>query len=123
MVKERIIEEKKGYGLGRILGRIQLPIQEGPQQQVQQQQVLQLVEQQQDQQQVPHAQVQQHVQGEAPHVQGQENPKEFMLDFITLMNSLGANLSMLGTKLKRAQELFPNNSLVKNVEEFMGKRS
>lgn len=44
-----------------------------------------------------------------------------MEEFISLINSLGIKLSELGTKLKKAQELFPGNALVKKVEEFITK--
>ncbi|XP_056689464.1 uncharacterized protein [Spinacia oleracea] len=81
MVKDRIIEERKGYGLGRILDKIELPEPEVPQENVphnvQGEAVQQLVQQP----------VQQNVQGEAHNVQQQENPKDFMMDFIMLMNN------------------------------------
>ena len=73
--------ERKGYGLGRILDRIELPEPEVPQENVPQENVPHNVQGEAVQQ-----PVQQNVQGEAHNVQQQENPKVNIIIFLMFRN-------------------------------------
>ncbi|XP_056698382.1 uncharacterized protein [Spinacia oleracea] len=54
-------------------------------------------------------------------IEEKQTRKEFMDEFVGIIQAVGDNLSKLSDSLKKAQEFFPGNELVSKVEEFLSK--
>ncbi|XP_021761131.1 uncharacterized protein LOC110725963 [Chenopodium quinoa] len=54
-------------------------------------------------------------------VQVEESPEVFMNDFVSLVKETSTNLSRLSGKLMKAKEIFPENHLVRKVDEVLGR--